>query len=137
MQFRITYADGRTEELKAVPSALLAYEQEFDRPAVAEMSTGRNHWAYWLCWKTKTVRENESRSFEDWLTLCDDIVIALPFRAEIRAIANRCGPRKLPSGDEVSVDPWLHERLVALLEEWDAEEDPAAVDPPDGGTATD
>lgn len=140
MQFRITYLDGRTEELKAVPSALLAYEQTFDGPVGAQVASGRNEWAYWLCWKTKQVRDNETRGFEEWLTTCDDIVLALPFKAELTAIANRAGPRRLDSGATTApLDPWLWEKLSALLAEWDAadsDEEGDSAGPPIGGSVT-
>jgi hypothetical protein len=71
MRFRVTYADGRTEEVEAIPSARRALEASTGKTLVDNISSGFSDWADLLVHETLRIRHGETRPLEQWLETVD------------------------------------------------------------------
>lgn len=77
-QFRITYADGRVDEVHVIPSARRAYEQEHNESILHAMESLRSDWADEIVWHTLRLRHGLTEGLDEWLLTVDRLELLRP-----------------------------------------------------------
>lgn len=98
MEFKVTYADGRVDEVGVIPSARRAVEAEYDKPMTEIIKSGKSDWCDLLVWTVLKIRHSEARTLDDWLATVDRLEFAVtaepsPTSARTRKRSASSGPR--------------------------------------------